>query len=71
MPTNPRCVHCGADGVLRLNPWLPWPSYECRHIGGVPACVEGQDWYQICTWETLAGRELTPEAAEKPREERR
>lgn len=63
----PRCVHCGRelrDG-LHLNPWLPWPSYECR-----PLCEAGRRWHQINTWETVAGRSLTPEAAELTAAER-
>jgi len=69
--SDPCCAHCGAMGALRLNPWLPWPSYECAHVGGVPACAEGQSWYMRNTWQTVAGRDLTPEAEEKSREERR
>lgn len=67
------CVHCGEEltNGMHLNPWLPWPTYECPFVqGGVPACNQGQEWYGRNTWVTVAGRDLRPEAAELPREER-
>jgi hypothetical protein len=57
--TDRRCVHCGAklDEHYHVNPWLPGMAYQCPLIrGGVPACREGQQWYQDNTRVTVTGR---------------
>jgi hypothetical protein len=57
--TDRHCIHCGAklDEHYHVNPWLPGMAYQCPLVrGGVPACKEGQRWYQDWTRFTMMGR---------------